>query len=196
MVALLPGSRKHVVKEVLRGQLEVAQRIASAVPGASFGVSVANPHVAPLIDGLLASRRLSVRPFPSSQRAALIKAADLVLVSSGTATLEVAFHQCPMIVMYNSSRMFYHLIGRWMIHTAHLSLPNILAGREIVPEFMPYYTSTKPIAERAIELLRSDQARQTMINDLREVVEPLRGSNASQRTAALLLDMINPGIIK
>ena len=132
-----------------------------------------------------------MRPFPSSQRAELIKAADLVLVSSGTATLEVAFHQRPMIVMYNSSRMFYHLIGRWMIHTAHLSLPNILAGREIVPEFMPYYTSTAAIAERSIELLRSDHARQTMTKDLREVVEPLRGSNASRRTAALLLDMID-----
>ena len=114
-----------------------------------------------------------------------------MLVASGTTTLEVALHTRPMIVMYNASRLFYHLIGRWMIHTPHLSLPNILAGREVVPEFMPYYTSTEPIARMAIGLLRSQEARQRMKDDLAEVVAPLRDSHASSRTAELLLSMID-----
>ena len=57
----------------------------------------------------------------------LVEAADLVLVASGTAALEVAFFAKPMIVMYQASRAFYHLLGRWMIHAPFLSLPNILA---------------------------------------------------------------------
>ena len=189
VVALFPGSRKHVVKDVLRGQLEVAERIAAAIPGATFLVSAANAHVAPLVHQLLASCRAPVKPY-SANHTELIRAADLVLTASGTMALEVALHERPMIVMYNASRFLYHLIGRWMIQTPFLSLPNILAGREIVPEFMPYYTSTKPIARRALELLRSDDERQKMVNDLRTVVEPLKGRSASQNAAAMLLDMI------
>ena len=121
----------------------------------------------------------------------LIEAADLVLVASGTTTLEVAFHHTPMIVMYQASRLFYHAIARWMISTPYYSLPNILAGREVVPEFMPFYTSTEPIAARAIELLRSPDARDAMSRELADVVRPLRDSNASANTAAMVLDMID-----
>lgn len=190
VVALLPGSRKHVVEQILPGQLEVAQSILSAVPEARFGISVANAQVEPLITQNVRESGTSAIPYPGDH-AELIRAADLVLVASGTSTLEVALHDRPMIVMYNASRLFHHLIARWKIRTPFLSLPNILAGREIVPEFMPYYTSTKPIAERAIELLRSSPARQAMVEELRRVVEPMRGENASERTAEILLDMID-----
>ncbi len=189
VVALLPGSRKHVVESVLPGQLEVAERIASAIPGATFGVSVANAQVARIAAKLAASCRVPVELY-SGSHSELIQAADLVLVASGTTTLEVAFHERPMIVMYNSSRFFYHAIGRWMIDARFLSLPNILAGREIVPEFMPYYTSIEPIADRAIALLRSNELRKNMADELAKTVAPLRSSHAAQRTAELLLEMI------
>jgi lipid-A-disaccharide synthase len=189
VIALLPGSRTHVVESVLPGQLEVAEQVARALPGAAFGVSVANPQVTPVIEGLVADAAIEVAPNTESH-AELIQAADLVLVASGTTALEVAFHRRPMIVMYNTSPVFYHLIGRWMIHTPHLSLPNILAGRRIVPEFMPYYRSTRPIAECALDLLRSSELRDRMIRDLDEVTTPLRGGRASERTAAMLLDMV------
>ena len=190
VVALLPGSRTHVVEAVLPGQLQVAKRIVSVIPGATFGVSVANAQVAPIIERLGSACRVPVESY-AGHHAELIQAADLVLVASGTTALEVAFHERPMIVMYQSSRFFYHTIGRWMIDSRHLSLPNILAGREIVPEFMPYYTSTDPIAERAIGLLRSEDARRTMAENLAKIVAPLRGTHAAQRTAEQLLAMID-----
>jgi len=197
VIALLPGSRRHVVKEVLRGQLEVAAAISSAFESATFGISVANAQVAPVIDDALTGSGVPVQRY-SDSLGELIQASDLVLVASGTTALEVAFHGRPMIVMYNASRLFYHLVARWMIRTPYLSLPNILAGREIVPEFMPYYTSTAPIAKRAIELLRSEDARQEMVTQLAETVRPLRsgcasgsGLGASERTAEMLLDMVN-----
>jgi lipid-A-disaccharide synthase len=170
----------------------VAEQIARALPGAAFGVSVANPQVAPIIDELLSGAAIRAVPHPDGHPE-LIEAANLVLVASGTTALEVAFHRRPMIVMYNTSPLFYHLIGRWMIRTPHLSLPNILAGRRIVPEFMPYYRSTRPIAECALELLRSSELRDRMIRDLDQVTTPLRGSRASDRTAAMLLDIVQAG---
>jgi lipid-A-disaccharide synthase len=187
-VALLPGSRRHVVESVLPGQLEVAGRIKAELPRAAFGVSVANPQVAPIVDALVSRSNLDVLKCPRD-RAELIHAADLVLVASGTTALEVAFHERPMIVMYNASRLFYQVVGRWMISTEFLSLPNILAGREVVPEFMPYYTDTAPIADRAIELLRDDAARGRMQRDLLEVVAPLKGARASRNAAEILLTL-------
>lgn len=189
VIALLPGSRKQVVAGVLPGQLEVAEAISAAIPGASFVVSEANPQVAPVVSRLISSCRCRIQAHLDGH-AEVIQAADLVLVASGTSTLEVALYGRPMIVMYNASAWFHHLIARWMIHTRYLSLPNILAGREIVPEFMPYYRSTAPIATRAIELLQSPAARAAMVAELHAVVEPLRGTSASDRTAALLLDMM------
>lgn len=189
VVALLPGSRRHVVEEVLRGQLEVGERISEAFPNVKLIVSVANEQVKPFLDENLSKLHTATETFFGAP-GPLIAAADLVLVASGTSALEVAFHNKPMVVMYNASRLFYQLIGRWMIRTRHLSLPNILAGREIVPEFMPYYRSTAPIAERAIELLSSAEARNRMIEDLSAVVEPMRETHASHRTAELLLDLI------
>jgi len=187
-VALLPGSRSHVVEEVFPGQLEVARAVAARFPEATFGVSVASPKLGGIIEERIRVAGLSerVRPYPGRHRE-LIESADLVLVASGTTALEVAFCGTPMIVMYNASRLFYHLLARWMIHTRYLSLPNILAGREIVPEFMPYYRSTAPIAEAAIELLADDGKHRAMREALAELVGPLRNGNASARTAEILL---------
>lgn len=199
VVALLPGSRKHVVEAILPGQLEVARRIAERFPRAHFGVSVAGANVAPVIARIVRTADPPLSPlskgggvelFPSD-RASLIEAADLVLVASGTTALEVAFRQRPMIVMYQSSAFFYHLIGRFMIRTPYWSLPNILADEEIVPEFMPYYRSIEPIAAKAIELLENPQLRDEMITKLAGVVRPLRGPSAAKNAANMLLDIVD-----
>lgn len=190
LVALLPGSRKHIVHEVLPGQLEIAEAVARTIPAAGFVVSAANPETATVIRRLLAVSRTAIR-LHEEPLTNLITACDLALVASGTTTLEVAMHGKPMIVMYNASRVFYHLIARWMIRTRHLSLPNILAGRKLVPEFMPYYRSTRPISEMAINLLQNVDLRETMSRELRAATAALRTLRASENTARILLELIN-----
>ncbi len=191
-IALLPGSRKHEVAQLLPDQLEVARKIVDTIPGAVFGISVANPQVAPLISSIRESlhqkEKLKTKLYPWNHKE-LIEAADLVLVTSGTTTLEVAFHHTPMIVMYNASKIFYHLIARWLISTPYLSLPNILAGKEIVPEFMPYYRSTDPIAGKAIGLLQSEPQRREMIENLTSITQPFHQKNASENAAKMLLEL-------
>ena len=189
VIALLPGSRKHVVQAILPDQLEVARRIAERFPRAYFGVSVAGPNVAPIVTAAVRSSQVRCEMFPS-RRADLIEAADLVLVASGTTALEVAFRERPMIVMYQSSPVFYNLVARWMIRTPYLSLPNILAGEEIVPEFMPYYRSTEPIGAKAIELLQSPQMRQDMTDRLASIVAPLRGPSAARNAAKMVIELV------
>ena len=191
VIALLPGSRKHVVEKVLPGQLEVARQIRSSFPNAAFVVSVAGPHLASLVQGCIEASGVRVGVETNAHHS-LIQASDLVLVASGTTTLEVAFYEKPMIVMYNASRAMFNLLGRWIVRIPYYSLPNILAGRQIVPEFMPYYTSTAPIASAAISLLNSPARRDAMSRDLAKIVAPLRNRNASMNTAELLLEMAQP----
>ena len=95
-----------------------------------------------------------------------------------------------MVVMYNGSKWGYRLVGRWLIRTPHLCLVNILAGRRIVPEFMPYYTSTEPIAREAIDLLTNPQRRAEMTHDLDTVIQSLGTSSAAQTTAEMAIDML------
>lgn len=188
-IALLPGSRAHVVSAVLPGQLEVAESIQKEFPRTAFVVSIANPQTAPIVEAM--ARRCSARvSLHQSDLTEMIVAADLVLVTSGTTALEVAFHAKPMIVMYQSSRLLYHAVARWMIHTPFLSLPNILAGRAVVPEFMPYYTSTTPIAACALELLRDEYTRNRMIADLWTITNSLRDRSASVEVAEMLAELI------
>lgn len=188
LIALLPGSRGHVIEEVLPGQLEVAAAVRREWPTAGFGVSVAGPQFRSLVAQMTAESGVPVQLVEGSATP-LIEAADLVLVASGTTTLEVALHGKPMIVMYNASRLMYQWVGRHLIQTDYLSLPNILAGREVVPEFMPYYRSTEPIVAAALRFLRDESLRERVSNELRTITAPLASGNASERAARMLLDL-------
>ena len=177
-----------MVEEVLPGQIEVAQKIAAKYPSALFRFSAANEQAAGIIRPQLERSGLNAR-LETNANAAILSAADIALCASGTATLEVAWHRVPMIIMYNGSNWGYRLVGRWFIRTPHLALPNILAGRRIVPEFMPYYTSTDPIAAEALDLLGSELAAQ-MRADLDAVIRSLGTTSAAENTAEMALEMI------
>ncbi|HUW83588.1 MAG TPA: lipid-A-disaccharide synthase [Phycisphaerae bacterium] len=189
VVALLPGSRRHIVGEVLPGQLDAARIVARRFPSARFLISVASKAAGEVIEPALAASGLAAT-LCYDHRAEMIRAADLALVASGTATLEVAYRGTPMIVMYNASRWGYQLIGRWLIHTRHLALINVLAGREVVPEFMPYYRSAEPIGQAAVEMLLHPDRLRRMRDELRQVIAPLASPGASEGAAEILLDML------
>jgi lipid-A-disaccharide synthase len=189
IIAMLPGSREPVVEAVLQGQLEVATAIKERFPKAAFVVSAANDPVARIIEAEIRSVPLPVTMHREAYRT-LIATADLVLAASGTVTLEVAAQHKPMVVMYQASRLMYNLVGRWVVKTKLYSLPNVLAQRVIVPEFMPYYRSTEPIAREALDILSKPQRQQQMIQELREITEPLRHGDSAGRAAEELLAML------
>jgi lipid-A-disaccharide synthase len=190
MIACLPGSRRHVIEEVLPGQIEVARAIAARYPDAWFLFSAADKSARERLEAALREEtfRYSIE---TARNAEVLNAADLALCASGTATLEVAYHNVPMIIMYNGSRWGYQLIARWLIRTPHLSLVNILAGRRIVPEFMPYYTSTAPIAAEALDLLANQPRRERMKADLAGVIASLGTASAAQGAARMAAEMLS-----
>ncbi len=194
VITLLPGSRGHVVDEVLPGQLEVVRSLAMRFPRSRFLLVAANDDIQTRVAFYLdaGGSRGDVRVLSGdADRTAAIRAADFALVASGTITIEVAYHATPMIVMYNASRWSYELIGRWLITAKYLSIPNLLAGREIVPEFMPYYRSTDPIVARAVEWLSAPGALQRVRDDLTETIRPILKRGAAANTAKLLASMLD-----
>jgi lipid-A-disaccharide synthase len=192
VLALLPGSRVQVVKEVFPGQLAIARAVASRHHRTRAVIAVANPVVRPLIETLADrdARGLSIR-YTYGRPSDALRAADLALIASGTATLEAAYHHTPMIVMYNArgARWGYPLLRGWLIKTPFLSLPNILAGRKIVPEFMPWYRDTTNMATTALEWLASPNLLQRARDDLAQLMKPIVRTGAAAAAAEELADL-------
>jgi lipid-A-disaccharide synthase len=114
---------------------------------------------------------------------------DFSIVASGSATLQVAAAGCPMVIMYQSNKILWHLVGRWLVKTKYLSLVNILAGKELVPEFMPYFSSIEPIVERIEQLLKDKSGLSQLSSELIKLAEPMHQANASEKAAQIVIEM-------
>jgi len=191
LLALLPGSRQHVIDAMLPRQLDVMRRLRSAGFTPRVAVSCAAAARLAQIQGHLHAANVTAKVV-TDDNASLLTAADLVLVASGTATLHVAYYRKPMIVMYDAGRALYwphRLLGRWFLKTPHLSLVNILAGARVVPEFMPFVRDTRRIARVAAQLLTDEAWRALMRRQLDALVRPLETSQASTRVGALIAEL-------
>ncbi len=191
LVALLPGSRRHVIRAVLPIQLDVIRRMRLVGVDSRVAISAVDQDRAAVIRELVAT----VEPAPQivvAENAALLTAAELVLVASGTATLHVAAYRKPMIVLYDAGWLgrLHTTLGRFVITTPHLSLLNILARRRIVPEFMPRVPAPAIAAATAARLLTDTRWRELMIAEMDEIVRPLEQSHASQRVCAILDELM------
>jgi len=187
-IALMPGSRAAEIDSLWLPMQQIALKLKSKYPDTEF-VTVA-------VDS---DRRkiLKARQIPGFECHYSIdsvhhtaSAVDFSIIASGSATLEVAAVGCPMVIMYQSSRILWHLAGRFIVRTKYLSLVNILAGWELVPEFMPYFSSIEPIVER-IELLIEDKSKLAQVSDsLIRLVEPLAGREARRQVAKIAVEML------
>jgi lipid-A-disaccharide synthase len=192
LIAILPGSRRHVIDSILPRQLEVVRKLQAAGVALRIAISAASEERAEQIRAHLTNDN-AVDAIILADNASLLTAADLVLVASGTATLHVAHYRKPMVVMYDAGRLLRALdrpFGRFVLKTPHLSLVNILAGRRIVPEFMPFVRDTGEIARVAGRLLTDQDWRKLMIAQLDEVVRPLEDSNASENVCRIIREML------
>jgi len=187
-VALMPGSRKAEIDTLWGPMQEVAERIKEKFPGVKFtAVAVSEERAS-----VLKSRQVKGLEIEYSISSVYetARGSDFTLVASGSATLQVAAAGCPMVIMYQSSRVLWHLVGRWLVRIPYLALPNILAGKELVPEFMPYFRSAEPIAEAAVGLLSDKGRLEEMRKGLLAVTRPLGARNAPVMTAEIASSML------
>jgi len=187
-VALLPGSRKHEIQQLWKPMQEIARNIQKKFPQARFLTAVSSePNEILLRRDLEESLEVDIR---RTSVEAATRYADLALVASGTATLEVAAQSCPMIILYHVPWLQWQLVGRWLLKTPYLSLVNILAGRELAPEFMPFGGRVQEVGETALTLLAEGEQRQEMRIALRHLMETILKPGAAAKTAKLVKDLL------
>jgi len=186
--AIMPGSRAAELDSLWRPMQQIATRLKQKYPGATFVTVAVDAERKEILKAAQIAGFESQYTIDSVSKTA--DAADFAIVASGSATLQVAAVGCPMVVMYQSSRILWHLIGWWLIKTKYLSLVNILAGRELVPEFMPYFGSIEPIVE-GIEQLLEDRDKLTQISgELIKLAEPLAEKKACEQVAEIVVEML------
>ena len=187
-LALMPGSRAAEIDSLWQPMQQIALRIKEKYPAATFiTVAVDAQRKQALKAAQIAGLECQYTIGSVSDTAA---AADFALVASGSATLQVAAVGCPMVVMYQSSRILWHLVGRWLVKTRYLSLVNILAGRELVPEFMPYFSSIEPIVQTIEQLLEDKDKLAQISNELIKLSEPLAEKKARDEVAKIVVEMV------
>lgn len=187
-IAIMPGSRYAEIGSLWHPMQQIALRLKRKYPGTTF-VAVA---VDAEWEKALRAAQMSgfeCRYVVDSVHGTA-ETVDFSIVASGSATLEVAAAGCPMAIMYQSSRVLWHLVGRWLVKTRYLSLVNILAGRELVPEFMPYFSSIGPIVASIEQLLRDNGKLAQVSKALTHLAEPLAVKNACEEVAKIAVEML------
>lgn len=192
LLALLPGSRAHVISEVLPLQLAVIRLLRADGVKIAAAVSCASPQYHEQIRGLIAASGTPAR-IAVDGNASLLTACDLALVASGTATLHAGHYRKPMVVMYNAAaalRPLHAVLGGLLLTTPHLSLINILAAARVVPEFMPFVRDVQAVARVAGALLSDESWRSLMVRQIDQTIAPLEDSRASERVCGIISGML------
>jgi lipid-A-disaccharide synthase len=121
----------------------------------------------------------------------ILAASDMALVTSGTATLQTAFLEVPMVVVYKLSPLTYQL-GKRIIKVKHISLVNILSGREAVAELIQHRANPKEIINELNKIMSDGDYREAMLQSYRKIKEPFTGKRASDRVAEIIIEMAGP----
>jgi lipid-A-disaccharide synthase len=186
-IAMLPGSRANEVGRILPDLLAAARLIASRVPGTQVLLARA-PN---LDDHLFAALRDGAPPITSIEgdTDAILASADVALTASGTATVQTALHNTPMVIVYRLSPMTYR-IGRRLVKVDAVGMVNLIAGRTIVPELIQEAFTPEAVAHEAVSML-TDPARSAAIREgLADVRAKLGGTGASRRAAEAILRVV------
>jgi lipid-A-disaccharide synthase len=188
VVALLPGSREGEVKHHLPSLLEAASLLRRKFP-CQFVLALAPDVSACAISGLV-QMEPSVRLVQGATYDALAHS-DCAIVASGTATVEAALLGAPMVVVYRLSAASA-FVARRLVRVPHFAMPNLIAGRPIVPEFFQEAFTPEAVAKEIARLLEFPEARRAMQRDLAEVREKLRGpgGNPIERAAEILAGLL------
>ena len=188
-VAILPGSRDNEVGRILPDLVAAARLVASAVPGAQF-VFARAPNLA---DSLFeATRLLSASRIVENDTDTVLGSADVVLAASGTATVQAALHDVPMVVVYRLSPMTYR-IARRLVKVDAVAMVNLIAGERLVPEFIQDAFTPEAVAREAISMLIDPQRGARIRAGLADVRRKLGGPGASRRAAQSILRVIGDG---
>ena len=188
-VAILPGSRPNEVARILPTLVAAAERIRARVSGAQFVIARAPNLDEHLFD---VARRPGLPPIVlvEDDTDGVLAAGDVALTASGTATVQAALHDIPLVIVYRLSPLTYR-VGRRLVTVDTFGMVNLIAGEPIVPELIQDAFTPQAVADEAVSML-TDPARAARIREgLARVRERLGAPGASRRAAEAILRVAN-----
>jgi lipid-A-disaccharide synthase len=187
LVGLFPGSRSREVKKIFPVMLAAAAEVLAQRPTTHFEIAAASEALARQIQLLAMGSPIRERlRIVTGDSSGTMQCAFAGVVASGTATLESAFFRMPFVLVYKVSWPTY-VAARLMMRTRFLGMPNVLADREIVPEFLQHEAKPQAIAPAVLKLMDDRSVREAMITGFDAIIEKLGETGASEKAARAIL---------
>jgi lipid-A-disaccharide synthase len=191
LIGLFPGSRSREVRKIFPVLLEAVRLLLRRQPDLRFEVAAASEALAAEISNALAEARMREGPFRvvTGETAATMQRAFAGIVASGSATLEAAYFRLPFMLIYKVAWPTY-LAARLVVNVKYLGMPNLLADREVVPEFIQHRAKPDAIAKAVLRLMDNTEARDRMISEFDAIVTKLGEGGASEKAARAIIEEI------
>jgi len=181
-VVLMPGSRRKEITAHLPILLQTCRQLAQVVPDVKFLLLVNDANGRHLVEQIIekhAASGLNMEIYEGYQLTHLSQA-DMAFVASGTATLECALANLPMLVLYRANPITF-FIGRRLVKLNAISIVNLIAEKKVVPEFLQGNANPQNLALAAQHLLTNPELAAKMKNELRNVIQQLGEPGANRR---------------
>ena len=187
LVGLFPGSREREVKKIFPIMRQAALELSQQDHDLRFVVSAASEPLAELIRADLYGKHATGKfSIVTGDARAVMGRVNVGMVASGTATLEAALSELPFVLIYRVAWLTY-LAARLVVKVKYLGMPNVLANREIVPEFIQHKAQPRAIAAAMARLLTDKTERQRMLTDFACVAQKLGRGEASVNAAEAIV---------
>jgi len=186
LLGLLPGSRMSEVDNLTQSFLQTAKHCVDAKPDLQIVIGLANDKIQQRVRALYESSELSLAiHFVTGRSLQVMAASDVLLIASGTATLEAMLIKRPMVVAYRINVLSYWLIAKWLVKTRFISLPNILADENLVPEFIQYDIDAAKMADELLRYLDDADKGEVLQARFKAIHQRLLASKENQAAEAI-----------
>jgi len=185
LIGLFPGSRMREVRKIFPVMMEAARRLLQLNPTLRFQVAAASEELAREMNEQLADRHAI--EINVGQSAIIMQHAFVGMVASGSATLEAAYFRMPFVLIYKVAWATY-VAARLVVNVDFLGMPNLLAAKEVVPEFIQHQAKPDAIVNAVRLLMGESPARDRMISDFDAIIDKLGGAGAGDRAAQAILE--------
>jgi len=181
-VLLLPGSRESELQRHLPVMLEAFKSVQSKLPEAQASLVLPNNELAQLAKSFAVPDSIKIQ---TGKLPEALAQADAAIASTGTVTMECAFFGVPAVTLYKTSWLTYQIAKR-IVTVKSLTMPNLLAGVAVYPEFVQDAATAENLAAAALDLLQNEPRRAQIKEQLAHVISTLGGPGASTRAAAAI----------
>ncbi len=182
-ILLLPGSRKGELQRHLPVMLAALKAIQERLPATRAKMVLPNPALMALAKSLGANLEIQIGELPWA-----LAESDVALASTGTVTMECAFFGVPTVTLYKTSWLTYQIAKR-IVTVKSLTMPNLLAGEPVYPEFIQNEATPENLSRAALELLQDGAHRQQIKAQLAKIITTLGEPGAAGRAAAAILSL-------